>query len=329
MHRPLRPPAVLAAAALLVACVRAAPGPAAAPAPDAATAGARAAIAAERTLRPDTFPAHSVGVAPMAVRDGDSTIAPLGYGLADLLLTDLSRSAQLQVVDRVRTDALLRELALAQSGRVDSATAPRVGKLVGARQLVFGALAERPDGSLELTTRVAEVQTGQITAGGTASAPLDRILDAEKALAFRIFDELGVTLTPAERAAVEQRPTGNLAALLAYSRAVRDETTGNDEAAAAEYAQAARLDPAFSLAQTRRTQLQSRHTSIGPSVRGTLARRAARRARLRRASRLTVGEINHSGAERLGRHDAAGGASDPAFLDALTANVIVILRTLP
>ncbi|HZI44674.1 MAG TPA: CsgG/HfaB family protein, partial [Ilumatobacter sp.] len=80
-------------------------------------------------------------MAPFSVDGVDTALAPLAYALADLLMTDLARSAQLRIVDRLRLDALLREVRLVEAGRVDTATAPRVGRLVGARRLVIGALA--------------------------------------------------------------------------------------------------------------------------------------------------------------------------------------------
>jgi hypothetical protein len=97
----------------------------------------------------------------------------------------------------------------------------------------------------------------------SADARLADVLDAEKALVFQLFDRLGVTLTPAERAAVEQRPTSNLAALLAYGRAVRHEVQGRYAPAAAEYARAARLDPGFAMAQTRLFDVRT-HADVWP-----------------------------------------------------------------
>lgn len=221
-----------------------------------ADAAARAAIASERSLDAAALPAKSVGVAPLAVSGVDSSLAPLGYGLADLLITDLARSAQLQVVDRTRVEALLRELDLAGSGRVDSATAPRVGRLVGARRIVNGAIGALPGGRIAVSARIADASTASLVGAPiTARTSLDGVLDAEKALAFRIFDELGVTLTPAERAAVEQRPTRYLSAFLAYSRGVRSEALGDFAAARAYFERAVMIDPGFGAATERLTSV--------------------------------------------------------------------------
>src|SRR5689334_9711293 len=145
-----------------------------------AEAAAKQAIANERSITVASFPERSVGITPFAVTSADTAIAPLGYGLADILITDLQRSGQLQLVDRLRLDALLREVQLVEAGRVDPASAPRVGKLVGARRLVIGALSQRPGGQLAIDARIADVSTGAVRPAISAAAPLADILTAEK-----------------------------------------------------------------------------------------------------------------------------------------------------
>jgi len=235
-----------------------------------ADAAARAAIAAERSLAAASLPERTVGVAPLVVAGGDSTVSSLGFGLADLLITDLSRSAQLQVVDRVRTDALLHELDLAGSARVDGATAPRVGRLIGARRIVNGAVDAAPGGRLTVSTRIADAAEGTLVGQPvTERTSLDDILDSEKALAVALFTQLGVTLTPAERAAVEQRPTRYLSAFLAYSKGARAEAYGDYRTAHAYYARAVMIDPGFSAAASR-MEAVSLSSAASPNVSGGL-----------------------------------------------------------
>ena len=235
----------------------------------------RAAIRAERAFDPARLSATTVGVLPLRVETRDSTLRPLGHGLAALLVADLAQSARLTLVERLRTDAVLRELGLAASGRIDSATAPRVGHLAGARRLVLGtvvvedgagdarATTRRP---LVIETRVADVVSGAVAAGGPARATLDDILDAEKALAFRLFEQLGVALTPRERARVEQRPTRSLAALLAFSRGAEAEAARDFGTAVRQYQQAVRLDPGFTAARTQLRQIDPRAGIAEPAT---------------------------------------------------------------
>ena len=285
-----------------------------------AEAAARRAIAAEQTLDASTLPPSSLGVMPFAVASGDTLIAPLGYGLADILITDLQRSGQLQLVDRIRLDALLREVKLVEAGRVDPESAPRVGKLVGARRLVLGSLAQGAGGQLTVSARIADVASGQVREAVSASAPLADILAAEKALALRLLGELGVNLTPAARARIEERPTRNISALLAYGRAVRYEVYGDYPRAVGEYRAALALDPSFALASDRLSRVPG-----GAAASSASADRSTRSS-VGRASSVAVDRVNPVFFSPLGGgpRAGAGGPADPTF----PSQIVIVLVTI-
>jgi hypothetical protein len=236
---------------------------------------ARRAVAEERSLGTEKIAPRSLGILPFEVNPPDTALVALSYGLADLLTTDLARSKKLEVVDRVQLNAVLREIGLVESGRVDSSTAPRVGKLIQARRLILGYLGWTPKGELGLNVHIADVPTGDVRTAVAARTSIDDILRAEKQLALEIFDKLGVGLTPKEQAAVEQMPTKNVDAFLAYSRGVRFEAEGRYTAAGKEYQQAAALDPGFKAAVAHLEAVQSAATTPGgPRQAASLAVRA-------------------------------------------------------
>lgn len=289
----------------------------------AADAAARAALASERSLGALPADTRTVGVVPLTA--GDSALEPLGYALADLLLTDLSRSRQLKVVDRAELHAVLRELDLAAAGNVDSLTAPRTGRLLRASQLIVGGVASGDGaGGIRVDTRTADVASGRLDVAVTTNTTLTNVLDAEKAIAFRLLEALGVTLTPAERAAIEQRPTRNLSALLAYGRAVRYEVEGRYGPATAEYARAARLDASFAMARSRLYDLRA-HADVWPlpvvPVNGESRGYSAGTTTLGNAM---VNNVNHTfafGTSTPGSRSAA----DPAF-PAAQATIILTIK---
>jgi len=263
---------------------------------------------------------RTVGVAPFVVQAADTNLSALGYGLADLLMTDLAQSRQLTIVERLQLDALLRELDLARAGRVDTTTAPRVGRLVGARRLVVGAVAEAPGaGELVMEARVADAATSRARGAVSGRAPATRILEAEKSLAMQLFAELGVTLTPAEREAVERNRTGNLAALLAYSRGARAEVEGQYGEAMRAYREAARLDPAFSAPKARVEQL---HEYSAPSF------SSGRFAGLTRATAVATERVNAGVIPTVGGALTTGGLADPSY-PSPTVRTVVTVTTIP
>ncbi len=245
--RTFRPPlcgSTFAAVAILSACATN-PVRSRAAALAAADGNARAALAGENALDVAKIPARSFAVLPFRSTVGDTILAPLRFGLPALLISDLAVSPALRLVERLDTDAILRELALVDSGVVDPRTAPRVGRLVGARRLLLGEVSRPTDNTIRLTARVVDVVAGTVEELVTADAPLARVLDAEKALALLIFERLGITLTASQRTRVEQRQSTQLAAIVAYGKGVDAEAHGDAPRAVASYRDAARLDPRF------------------------------------------------------------------------------------
>jgi hypothetical protein len=256
MITPLFRAAPLGALALLVTAGCAGSRPPATPRPVSAADSAATRSMADEQARTagvrDGMRRGVIGVPPFASIGSDTTLAPLAFALADLVSTDLSRSARVTVVERARLGDVLRELDLAASGRVDSSTAPRVGRLVSAERLVFGAVEPLPDGrTIRLGARIGDVERATVTTAVDARAPLADILAAEKELVFRLFQSLGITLTPGERATIEQQPTKNVAALLAYGRGVQRSYQGDTRGAASAFRDAYRLDKNFKAARTR------------------------------------------------------------------------------
>ncbi|MBL0172904.1 MAG: hypothetical protein IPP90_19800 [Gemmatimonadaceae bacterium] len=210
----------------------------------------------------------AIGVPPFQLLAKTDGLSALGFAIADLLTSDLSRSARVTVVERSRLTDVLREQDLVRSGRIDSASAPRLGKLLRAKRLVLGSVDTMTGGQLRLSLRVADVESGVLDAALDARAPLNDVLAAEKALALRLFDALGVTLTPAERASVDAYPTTSLAALSAYGRGVQADFLGDRRRAIDEFEKALVVDPGFSQARDRATQMKSeaRRSAEAPSV---------------------------------------------------------------
>jgi TolB-like protein len=92
-------------------------------------------------------------------------LADLKKGLAELIISDLVAGDQVTVVERSRLEAVLGELNLQASGKVDPATAQRVGKLLGAKYLVWGSLTLVPfvkTDPASFKTRVVVVETSAL-----------------------------------------------------------------------------------------------------------------------------------------------------------------------
>jgi tetratricopeptide (TPR) repeat protein len=214
-------------------------------------AAAKQAIAQEQQLSSVPGAPRTVAVMPFAFTGSDTSLRPLERGFAELVATDLSRSSQLTVVERDRLQAILGELRLQQTG-VAPGTGVRVGKILQAGRLVGGNIAQLDADHLRASAFVTNVQSAQTEGNGANDQQtVEQLFTLEKNLVLRLFTDLNVTLTTAERNAIEQRPTRSLAAFLAFSRGLEAEDRGDFAAAARYFDNAVRLDPGFAPAQQR------------------------------------------------------------------------------
>ncbi|HMG53143.1 MAG TPA: CsgG/HfaB family protein [Kofleriaceae bacterium] len=97
----------------------------------------------------------------------------LRKGLAQMLISDLSGSDAIRVVERDRLEDILGELKLQGSAKIDPQSAVKLGKLLGARYLVLGGYFDLQD-VLRVDARIVEVETGRVVKSfGTNGKPGD------------------------------------------------------------------------------------------------------------------------------------------------------------
>lgn len=237
-------------------------------------AAAKQALVAEQQAGTQPGDAKTIAVLPLRFSGTDSSLVPLERGVAELLVTDLSRSRQLTIVERERMQALLDEMALSRQQQADASTSVRAGRLIRAGRIVSGQISQLPDRRLGLATAVTDVPTARTTGGAQGDDQLDALFTLEKRVALQLFDALGVTLTPQERAAVDERPTRSLAAFLAYSNGLAAEDRADFDAASRLYGQAVQLDPSFRVAAEKQQHAAAAAQGQGitpPRIEATLA----------------------------------------------------------
>ena len=206
---------------------------------------ARQALSNEATLSTMPPESNTVAVMPFNYGGTNQQIQPLTRGLAQLLVTDLAKSRQLRVLERERMQAILDEMKLADSGRADPTTALRSGRMLRAARVVQGTLTDLPGDQLRVNAVVVDVATAGAGSPATGADQLNRLFDLEKQIAFSLFSAMGVQLAPAEQQAINQRPTQNVQAFLAYSRGLVAQDQGDYAAAQADFNDAVNLDPGF------------------------------------------------------------------------------------
>ena len=212
-----------------------------------ATTQARAALRGEQGEATVGDP-QVVAVLPLVI-SGDSIYQPLSRGLAQMMTSDLALLQRFRMVERLQVGALYDEMALGRTQRADQATVARVGRLLRAGRLVQG-LANLPSEGETLLEATVVLSDGQVTSPQRVTGRLRDLMDMEKQIVIGITEnQLGYTLSEAERQLILENGTQNLVAFLAYSNALEAEDRGDYVAAAGFYSEAVQADPDFQMAQ--------------------------------------------------------------------------------
>lgn len=212
-----------------------------------AIAAARDALAREEELAQVPAELTTVAVLPVQIV-GDSSYQPLSRGLAEIMTIDLALLERFRMVERLQVGALLGEMSLTEAGRVDPATAVRVGHMLRAGSMVQGLATIPQRGTTRLEAAVVQ-SDGVVTAPARQDGGVKDLLKMEKQVVVEIARQLGYELSAAELQMILENGTQNLAAFLAYSRGLLAEDRGDYRSAAAFYAEAVQSDPNFDVAR--------------------------------------------------------------------------------
>jgi TolB-like protein len=188
---------------------------------------------------------------------------PFRAGISDMLLTELSRNQGIVLVERATIMKLLAEQDLAKSGRVDPATAARLGKILGAQYIVTGGFVIDRKERLRLDARAVNVETSEVAYVETVSGAADDLLDLTVKLAGAMNKGMRLPALPGASKATESSAPqkGRLQSLLLYSTALIEE--GRNPVKAKElYTQFLKASPTnFALAQ--RSKAEARIRALG------------------------------------------------------------------
>jgi hypothetical protein len=123
-----------------------------------------------------TIPEHG-GLRSVAVWDlenlspGVSAAPDLGQVLSGEIIQTVKQSGDIRVVEREKLVAILQELNLGSSELADESTRLKVGRMIGAREMVFGGYMV-VGSTMRVDLRRVDVETGKVvkTAKKTAAA---------------------------------------------------------------------------------------------------------------------------------------------------------------
>jgi tetratricopeptide (TPR) repeat protein len=182
-------------------------------------------------------------------RDGE--LDWLREGLADMVVTGLSRSGSLTVLSRQQLHLLLERAGHAPAERISLDAALEVARRSRAETMVFGSFA-RLGGRVRLNVQLHDAHSGQLIAAEslTAERP-EQVLERIDLLSLKLASRLGAQPAGGRGAGLAEVMTDNLEAYRHYSLALEQVRFYHTAEAIDLLKRAVALDPQFAMAYAR------------------------------------------------------------------------------
>jgi TolB-like protein/Tfp pilus assembly protein PilF len=231
---------------------------------------------------PAAIPEKSIAVLPFENLSRDPDNAFFTDGVQDEILTDLAKIADLKVISR--TSVMQYKSGLARNLR-------KIGEELGVAHVVEGSV-QRAANKIRVNAQLIDARSDEHLWAQTYDRDLADVFAIQSEIAKAIADQLQAKLSPAEKRAIDERPTADVLAFDEYSKAkTLILTVGFGGASDRDYRQAIELlksavarDPAFYAAYYQLVLANDRIYAEGYDH--TPARLEAAEAALRSATQL-------------------------------------------
>lgn len=198
-------------------------------------AAAAASLLSSPTLGSAQEPSRKITVAVLnftaAAMVKADQYAPLAQGIPVVLGTELVTHPSVRLVEREQLQQVMNELQLGSTDKVDPQTAVKVGKLLNAQYLVLGGFLVSPREEMELTSRVVEVETGQIRSATKVRGKGEDIFDLIGKLTKALSPLLSIEPPPGQRRSSEASGGNDVQAIGTLIEAERQLEEGNKDKA--------------------------------------------------------------------------------------------------
>src|SRR5215211_2510102 len=174
----------------------------------------------QRNLATTPRPGKSIAVLPFKNLSKDEENAFAG-GVQDEILTDLAKIADLKVISR--TSVMKYKTGLERNLR-------EIATTLGVSHVVEGSV-QRAGGRVRVNVQLIDARNDAHLWAEHYDRDVADVFAVQSEIAQRIADELKANLSPAEKAAIAQRPTADLVAYALYTKAREIDIYGNWEGA--------------------------------------------------------------------------------------------------
>ena len=144
----------------------------------------------------------TVAVAPFRTEGVDPGLAWLGKSFADALQSRLQKARTVRVVEREFLDQVMTEMKLQSSSLIDEKSAVRVGRILGARVIVFGSVAVLGDEAVA-RARIVSVERAEVLGSGEAQGAVKQLFGLQAELGKQVAQAMSLSAALSDRGGPE------------------------------------------------------------------------------------------------------------------------------
>jgi len=134
----------------------------------------------------------TVAVAPFRTEGLDPSLQWLGKSFADALLNRLQKARTVRVVEREFLDQVLAEMKLQSSSLIDEKSAVQVGRILGAKVMIFGSVAVLGDEALA-RARIVGVERAELLGSGESQGPVKGLFGLQADLGKQVAQAMSIS----------------------------------------------------------------------------------------------------------------------------------------
>lgn len=192
--------------------------------------------------------AKTIAISYFDNSSGDAKYNALSKGISDMLITDLSKVKGVTIVEREKLEKLLQEIKLGQSKYFDQTTAVKLGKGLGAQNILTGSFYIL-DNIIRLDARLIDVQTGGVIFAEQVSGNKNNFFSLHQQLANLLAKSINIPYSPDLSGLYKTNEQVSINEVVNYSNAIELQDVGMDLEAKLLLEKTVKSNPKFQFAK--------------------------------------------------------------------------------
>lgn len=168
----------------------------------------------------------------------DKKLDLLSKGLSQMIITDLNKIKNINIIEREELNKVLSELKIQSSDKFDNETKQRLGKLLGVQYLLFGSFFELFN-TFRIDAKIVRVETGEIINSEGVNGSKENFSKMQKELVVKIVENLNLERINTNKQEIHWKD------VLEYSEAIDLYDKGHKSEAKNKFREILKNNPSF------------------------------------------------------------------------------------